>query len=700
MATQTVPVSCNKDCGAGCPLVATVSDGTITRITDNPERLPTMRGCARGYMAHRITYSSDRITTPLMRTGPRGGGSFREAGWDEALSFVAENMSRIKGEHGPQSVMRIGGSGSCRGVVHNTGRLAARFLTLYGGFTEFSNSYSVGAEAFVTPYVYGTHHVGIDAPTLLHSQLVILLGANISDTRFGSETESILRQVKKSGVPIITVDPRKTRTAYRLATEWLPIAPGTDTALLAAVLHVLLSDGLIDRDFVATHSVGFDGLERYVLGSEDGIPKNPSWAENICHLSSQRIGELARAYGRSKPAALIPGLSIQRNVGGEEAMRMSMALQVVTGNVGIPGGSSGGNIWGRLPSPRCGTIGPGPATRPRIAAVPVVRWPDAVLEGTGGGYPTDIQGLYVVGGNYLATGSDVRKSIRAFEAVDFSVCHDIFLTPTARYCDVFLPATTFLEREDVVFSAGNYLFYSARGIERIGGSRDDYDIFADLSGMMDFGDEFTEGKSSTEWLDACLDESEIPDREHFKSTGVYIGNDIERIGLAEFIAEPDAHPLNTPSGKIELSSERYASLGFRPCPTYRGFKPNLEYPLSLVSPHARYRVNSQNTNDPWFRGCEDQVLWINPADAESRRLTDGELVEVFNRQGRVSLPVRVTKDIMPGVVCLLAGAWPSLDPEGLDTGRCANLLTTTEPTEPSNGSRTHSIGVEVKKTAQ
>ena len=699
MSSITLPVSCNRDCGAGCPLTAHLDDGRITRITDSPRKLPYMQGCARGYQAHRTVYSPERLTTPLIRTGPRGSGEFRRAEWDEALEMAADRLTGIRDRSGAPSVMRIGGSGSCRGVIHNTSILTNRFFALFGGYTTFSDSYSSSAEGFVNPYIFGTRQVGMDAENLLRSRMVILWGANISDTRFGSELENVIREVRKRGVPVISIDPRRSRTAKLLADEWLPILPGSDTAMMTAVLHVLIDEDLVDHEFIRRCSAGFDELRKYVLGHEDGVPKDPQWAAPLCGIRAGRIAEFAGRYGRGKPAALIPGLSIQRTVGGEEAIRMGAALQAVTGNTGKAGGSSGSCIWGRLPGPRMPSFASIPATgpmEPDIRAIAVYRWSDMVLEGTAKGFPADISCLYVVGGNYLATGSDVAKNIRAFEKVDFSICHDLFMTPTAKYCDVVLPATSFLEREDVVFPADNSLFYSAKACDPVGGSRNDFAIFAGLAEKLGFENAFTGGRTAEQWLDHLIGESEIPDAARFKRDGVYIRPERNRNAFAAFVDDPEAHPLGTPSGRIELSSRAYAETGYCPYPVARGFRPDAKHPLFLVSPHARYRINSQNSNDPWFAHREPPGLTMNPADASARGIGHGAAVRVYNERGEVKVPAVVSDDIMPGVVCLLAGAWPGLGGDGGDSAGCANLLTRTEPTLPSGGSRTHATGVEVE----
>jgi anaerobic dimethyl sulfoxide reductase subunit A len=493
---------------------------------------------------------------------------------------------------------------------------------------------------------------------------------------------------------VIVIDPRRSASVTRLGTQWIPVRPGTDTALMMAVLYVLLDEKLVDTAFVEKYSVGFDDLERHVLGLGGADARTPRWAKAVCGTPAEAIVQFARQYGRTRPAALIPGWSLQRTIGGEEATRMTIALQVATGNLGIPGGSSGSPLWNSLPYPRMGEIGV--PSNPVEKPLPEYRWPDAILEGKRGGYPSDIKAIYNVGGNYLIQGSDIHKNIRAFGQVEFAVCHDYVLTPTARYCDVVLPTTTFLERDDIVFpGGGNYVLFSNQAVPPLHEARNDYDIFCELADRLGFLSDYGEGKSAEEWLKSFVADSEVPDYEAFKRTGIHMGADQLRVGLSDFVADPQSHPLNTPSGRVEISSTAYAETGFSPIPECRILETTDQYPLRLVTPHPKFRIHSQYDNISWFKERERQVLWIHPHDAAERGIENERKVNVSSPEGKMRIITRVTEDIMPGVVCLLQGAWPSFEPDGTDTAGAANVLTSTVPTLPSHGSRTHSVLVQV-----
>ena len=225
-----LPVACNRDCGGGCPLLATVEGGRVVRIADNPAGGAYLKGCVRGYQAWRQQQAPQRLTVPLVRTGQRGSGEFRETSWGEALARVAEGLTAVRERHGDGAVLALGGSGSCRGALHNTAELLPRFLNLIGGGVEESSTYSSAASAYVERVVLGTRKAGVDPATLRHSGMVVLWGANLVDCIMGCEWRARVREAKRRGGPVIVVDPRRNPTAGRLRREWRPVRPGTASA--------------------------------------------------------------------------------------------------------------------------------------------------------------------------------------------------------------------------------------------------------------------------------------------------------------------------------------------------------------------------------------------------------------------------------------------------------------------------------------
>jgi anaerobic selenocysteine-containing dehydrogenase len=578
---------------------------------------------------------------------------------------VADGLARVREQHGDAAIMAPSGSGSCRGAVHDTGALTPRFLNLTGGHVEKADTYSSAADSFVEPVVLGTNKAGVDPATMQYAGMIVLWGANIVDCIMGCEWRARVRQAKRRGVPVIVIDPRRTETAKQLGTEWLPVRPGTDSALMLALLHVLITEDLVEEAFVAAHATGWELLRARVLG--EGAPGAAGGA----------------------PDAL------------------AIALQVATGNLGRLGGSSGARTWGGLPEPRFeGILVPSNPVTARIAAND---WAEVVLHGVEGrssgagasADPVRIRAAVNVGGNYVAQVADARKSVRAMEALEFSVCHELFMTATARYCDVVLPVTHWLERDDVVFTSANYLLFSHKVADPPGRALDDFDVFAALAERMGVGAAFTEGKDAVAWVRELIEWSEVPDADAFRDTGIYLAPDQERVGLAAFAEDPERHPLATPSGKVELAGAACVAAGLSEVPEARVLpaddarSPSSTFPLLLVTPKSRFRVHSQMDDLPWFRDRDDRGLWLNPRDAVARGIAGGDHVVASSAQGATRCVCRVTDDVMPGVVSLCAGIEPAFDADGVDVAGAPNVLTTDAPTLPSRGATMHGVPVEI-----
>jgi anaerobic dimethyl sulfoxide reductase subunit A len=350
-----------------------------------------------------------------------------------------------------------------------------------------------------------------------------------------------------------------------------------------------------------------------------------------------------------------------------------------------------------VPGPRVGKL-PAPPTVSQ-PPLPVVRWPDAVLEGRAGGYPSDIRAIYSIGGNYLNQGSDIAKSIAAFKKVDFAVCHELFLTPTARHCDVVLPAAHALEKEDIGLPwTGNFLTYRPQAVPPQGEARCDYDILCGLAERLSFGPAFSEGRSAADWVQHFLDQSELPDHAEFRRTGLYLAPDQERVGLAAFAADPVHHPVSTPSGKVEIACARYQrETGFPAIPTWQAPPQDVRYPLQLITPKSPHRTHSQGSNVPAIRQRANHALEMHPADAAARGISDGVQARMYNDRGTARLLVRLCADLTPGVVCLPEGVWVEVGPDGVDTAGAANVFTSTEGTAPGKACIMHGVGVEVSR---
>ena len=689
---KRISTFCGKDCGGGaCPLLATVTDGKVTRLTNNPAGGKYLKGCVRGFGLTWETYDEKRILHPQIRTGARGSGQFRQVSWEEAIHVTAENLNSIRAQYGATAVMNGASAGSL-GALHSTPVLLSRFLSLFGGYTKLTGSYSNMAAKFILPYLFGSDwkHSGFDASTMQNAEMIILWGANLLETRQGPDVPQRLVEAKKRGAQIVVIDPRRTSTVKHLANWWLPVRPGTDAALMLAILHVLFAENLANRDAIHAYSTGFDELEAYILGQAC----TPKWAEEICGVPAAEIVRFARAYAAARPTMLFPGYSIQRVFAGEETYRLSVALQIATGNFGKRGGSTG-SINNLLPGVNVGQL-----TIPdcdNIAEVPVTLWADAILQGQAGNYPTDIHALYLMGSNLLNQGGDIHKNIAAFKKLDFVVTHELFMTPTAKWSDVIFPAASSLEQEDIGIPwHGHYLLYKPQVVEPLGEARSDYDALSAIASRMGFAELFTEGHSAAEWIEYFIANSDIPDAKRFCETGIYRPEDPERSGLSAFVTNPVDFPLDTPSGKVEIASTRYQDeTGFPAIPMWQEPPYDARFPLRLITPKSAFRTHSQGSSVDKLHKKKEHVLEIHPQDALPRNIADGDIVYLYNDRGISKVTARLTDDIVPGVLSLIEGQWVELDEQGVDQAGSANMLVSAEGTYPGRAPIMHAVGVEI-----
>jgi anaerobic dimethyl sulfoxide reductase subunit A len=564
------------------------------------------------------------------------------------------------------------------------GKAGRRFFSFFGGCATWWGITSYEAALFSSLATFGTAFTGATRNNFLHSKLILLWGFDPVVTRFGPDTVHFLGQAKKAGARIISVDPRLNETGKTLGQQWISIRPGTDTAMMIAMAHVMITESLYDERFIKTHTHGFEEFADYVLGKEDGLAKTPEWAQEITGARSEVIQALARDYATVKPAALIAGWAPGRSAYGEQYQRAASVLSAMSGNIGITGGYAAGGV-GRVPMGFLNEVLPVPGDlSPKVHISDVYK---ALIEGKSGGYPCDIKLLYVVGCNLLNQFLNVNKGIEALKRPEFIVIHERFMTPTARFADLVLPVTTSMEGEDIgqPWSGSPYFTFLNKAIDPLPETKSDLEIFSELArrlGIKGYND-----KSDEEWLKSFVKgTADLPDYESFKQKGFH-QIEIKEPWVA-FRAQVDNHlPFPTPSGKIEIYSQKIAEMNnplLPPIPKYiepwEGRRDPLaeQYPLQLVSPHARTRVNSQLDNIPSLKALADDTAWLSREDAEARGILDGERVKIYNDRGRMIATAKVTDRIMPGVVSFDAGAWYRPDAQGVDFGGCVNVLTRDE----------------------
>jgi anaerobic dimethyl sulfoxide reductase subunit A len=736
----------SHNCGGRCLLRVHVRDGVIVRI-DSDDRpgdsldAPQLRACVRGRAYRRRQYHPDRLKFPLKRVGKRGEGKFERISWDEALDRIAAEFRRIKAAYGNQAFYVPYGTGSYNQL--NGRQTAERLMNLFGGSLGFYNSYSWAAISAATPTVYGTAVTGNQRQDWLNSKYILMWSWNPAEMRDGTNSEYIVRKARERGARVVCIDPRMTLSAVALADEWVPLRPGTDAAMMSAMAHVMVKEGLYDEEFVRTHCVGFDetqmppgaeGAESYkdyILGTRDGVPKTPEWAEAVTGVPRETIARIAREYATTKPGVLYQGYGMQRRAYGEQVVRAGCVLAAITGNVGVAGGWASGIA---LQAPDGGPLElMFPTGRnPVQAQIPSFLWTEAVLRGKQMGpedgvrgvdkLPTGIKCIWAVACNALVNQhSNINRTAKILadeKLVEFLLVQDNFLTPTGRFADILLPACTQFETwgfEDG-WKYGDEVLLMPRIVDPPFETKSDYRIAADIAARLGLGEAYTEGRSERDWTAWMLDryrETRFPglpalDEFERSNMGVYaVPVTKPAIAFADFRRDPLKHPLPTPSGKIEIFSKRLHDMN-RPAeipavPKYireweSPFGPEArKFPLSAIGHHYLARVHSTMENVDWLNEAFPQRLFINPVDAGARNIRNGDKVRVFNDRGATVVPCRVTPRIMPGVVALPQGAWWTPDKDGVDRRGSINVLSSERWTPLAFGNAQHTIMVQVEK---
>jgi DmsA/YnfE family anaerobic dimethyl sulfoxide reductase A subunit len=696
--------TCGLDCGSRCLLKVGVEEGVVQKITTDDQPGPGLKACPRGLTQRDVLYAKDRLRTPLKRAGERGSGRFEPISWEEALDRVARELKGFKDQYGPQSVFWLGHSGSF-GLLHNTGRTGpgGRFFSLFGGCTTGWGNTSAEAAIFSSQMTFGSPLTRNSRDNLLSSKLIILWGWNPLVTRFGPDTIHYLTEAKKKGTQFICVDPRLNPTGKFLEAQWIPVRPATDTALLLAMAQVMIAEDLFDHEFVERYTFGFESFEEYVMGGEDGIPKTPAWAEQRTGAPSATIFQLAREYARQKPAALCTGWAAGRTAYGEQFHRAANVLAAMTGNIGIPGGF----VSGGTDSMAMGSLRGLPIPKSPTPRVHVCDLYDLFLQGKSGGFPSDIKVLYITGCNFLNQWPNINKGKEALKCPDLIVIHDLFMTPTARFADLVLPVAHFLERQDLglPWTGGPYNIIMEKAVEPLPEVKSDLEIFSELASRLGIS-EFNE-KTEEEWLqDLTASAPGFPEYARLKGEKVHhhtIRN--PWVAFRQEIEDPFNHPFKTPSGKIEIYSQKIAEMKdplIPPIPKYiapwEGPQDPLikEYPFQLISPHSKGRVNSSLDNISRLKSIADDELWLNTEDAAQLGLKQGDKVRVFNGRGKMVRKVKITDRIMNGVVSLDAGSWYNPDEQGIDQGGCVNVLTV-DKKSPAGSFPCNSCLVQVRK---
>jgi len=686
-------------------------------------------------------HSKTRVRYPMVRKGflaspdspqgVRGQDEFVRVSWDDALALIDQQHRRIRSSYGPSSIFAGSYGWRSNGVLHKAATLLQRYMSLAGGYTGHLGDYSTGAAQAIMPHVVGGNEVyqqQTSWPMVLeHSDVVVLWSANPMNTlkiSWNASDEQGLpyfEKLRQSGKRLICIDPMRSETVafFGETMEWIAPHMGTDVAMMLGIAHTLLVNDWHDVDFLSRYTTGFPTFADYVLGKHDGEAKSAEWAAAICGVSAEKIRELADIF-RHNTTMLMSGWGMQRQQFGEQKHWMLVTLAAMLGQIGTPGGgfglsyhfANGGNPTRRsaVLASMQGTVKGGVDA---VDKIPVARIVEA-LENPGAPYQhngldrhfPDIRFVWWAGGANFTHHQDTNRLIRAWQKPELVVISECNWTAAARHADIVLPATTSFERNDLTMTgdySNQHLVPMKRVVMPQDEARDDLDVFAALSELWESGGRarFTEGKSELQWLETFYNiaaergasqQVTLPPFERFWQDNQLIEmpeseQNAAFVRFGAFRADPQANPLKTPSGKIEIYSEQIASFQYPDCPPHPMWLEPDEWhgnaqpgQLQLLSAHPAHRLHSQlnhTTLRERYAVAGREPLTLHPQDARARQINNGDVVRLWNQRGQVLAGVVVSEDIKPGVMCLHEGAWPDLDLQagGICKNGAVNVLT-------------------------
>ena len=684
---EIVRVACPHDCPDTCAMLVTVKDGVATRIQGDPS-MPFTDGTLCTKVAHYLerTYAPDRLLHPLRRTGKKGRGEFRRISWDEALGEIAARLKVLAADD-PQTILPCSYAGTMGMVQYSS--MDRRFFHKLGASLLDRTLCSSAGKSGIKATLGGS--VGMDPERFDEARLILLWGANpvVSNLHLWSRVQAAQRR----GATVVAIDPYRSLSAEKCSRH-IALLPGTDGSLALGMMHVLISEGLIDGDYVERHTVGYEALKKRVL---DDYP--PARAAEICGINTQEVVRLAREYGTLRPAAIRLNYGMQRHAGGGIAARTIACLPALVGAWREAAGGivlTTADFYGfdhaalERPDLLAGR-------RPRV--VNHARLGETLLSAQ-----PPVRALLVYNNNPVAVCPESDKVAAGFSREDlFTVVMDSFQTDTADYADIVLPATTQLEHFDVHKSYGHlYVLANNPAIAPVGESLANSEVFRRLAARLGF-DEPCFRDSDEDICRSALGSGRPRMSgigwERLKAEGW------QKLDVAPRFAPFAAGGFPTPSGKCEFYSEWLAKQGLDPLPFYNppaesaASNPGLarRFPLAFLSPPARNFLNSTFANIARFREFErEPQLEMHPLDAAPRGIRDGDRVRVFNERGGFSLRARVNGKPRPGVVVAPSIWWKKLAADR----RNANNVTSQRTSDLGGGATFYDCLVEAEKVPE
>ena len=667
-AIRTICGFCHTNCG----LIAYVKDGVITRIEGDPDH-PVNGGatCPKGLAGKEIIYSPDRLQYPLRKTK----SGFKRISWEEALDTISGKLMRIKDRYGGKTIIRGVGAP----VTEENRDGFSQIVAMLG-----SNDYVGAGHICHQPRSIGFRTVfgHMPQPDYENTKLILIWGANpFASNRYGEVgagfasayggLSSIFSSARKRGVKLVVIDPCHNHLV-RLSDKWLQLEPGRDDALALAMLNVIINDGLYDRTFVEDWTIGFDELASHVK------PFTPAWAEGVTRLQASDIKEVAGLYATTKPALIREGNALDQYPNAVQTTRAIAMLEAITGNLD----RKGGNVF--FPFPRLTPLKPAPDVErlsfdsyPMYPGVPFPAFADAVITGK----PYTPRALLINHSNTLLIQANTNKTRQVLEKLEFLVVCDIFKTATTELADIVLPEASPFERygyRGYASPAGGFVALRRKVVEPVGESRALFEIEYDLAERMGLGADIP-FRNNEEWISYRLTASHVTFHDLEKRHIILVTTPMK---YEKYIK----NGFKTPSGKVELYSQRLKDSGYAPLPEYAELdrriieQPSLrqDYPLIGTTRRSSSYIHTQFRHIPILRKLDkDCLLRINPEDSTARAISDGDMVSVESPDGKMEVKALLTDEVAPGIVLIDFG-WGNPG----DGGQNVNRLTSDEDRDP------------------
>jgi anaerobic selenocysteine-containing dehydrogenase len=673
--TKTVRGACPHDCPDTCAFLYHVEDGKLVEVTGDPEHPMTRGGLCvklKNFAEHH--YNPDRLLYPMRRVGPKGSGQFERTTWEDALGVIAARWTKIISEFGPEAIMPhsyIGQQGTLNGLTSGD----AFFNRL--GATVAEKTYCASGSSTAWHLTVGPTG-GLDVESLAHSKYIIVWGMNMLNTNL--HAWPFIMKAKAEGAKIVVIDPVRTRTAKQA--DWhIRIKPGTDGALALGMMNVIITEQLFDTDYVERYTLGFDQL------AKRAGEFSPARVHQITGVAPEDLLQLAREFASTQPSAIRLGVSLERSPGGGDALRAISALPALVGSWRhVGGGAVEMPIW-EFPFKldfmcRSDWIRHGTRVINELDLGPALV----------GQLPLDppIKSLFVYNSNPVSQAPAAGLVVAGLEREDlFTVVSELFITDTAKYADVLLPAAMQAEQYDLMLTWGHlYMMLNQPAIRPPGECVSNIDMFRRLAGAMGFDDEYWT-LSLDEMLLRSYDWS-APQME-----GITLEK-LKRVGYMRLnVGAPDVRAphangnFKTPTGRCEFAStvaeagnfvvpiwrSGYEAMQPRtfvdPVPNYippveaADINPAAEFALNLVSPKPHAFLNTQYGNEfTQQRRQGEQVVVIHPSDAAPRNIENGDYVQIYNNRGSFDARAEISEDVAAGIVMTNVGYWPGLTRSG------------------------------------